>query len=236
MRELVEKGVDRSARWISFPRKRAPSFPAKIKLVERREEPGSGKRSTISATKSTSARSSRSGPIPQPARSFAKSGPTTSCANARASEWKQTFRVGRARCAKKRSRARQAIQLVEQGQDRADQGIHLEERPAVRCLSRSAGREDRAGNFRRANREDADKDGKTGRAQSAGAGRSLESAKSRRKQNARRRTGRNGRRLLRAQSPTRTIARCLQADEETLRTRNHAGRSEGIAREGQDRR
>ena len=64
-------------------------FPSKIKIVEDEKNPAKEKRSSILATRSTSTRSFRSGPIRKPARNFAKRRPTTSCANATATDGKR---------------------------------------------------------------------------------------------------------------------------------------------------
>ena len=66
----------------SSRRKRGPVSPPSSSW-RRTRRPGNGKPNTISATRSISARSSRSGPIPRRARNCAKSARITSCARTR---------------------------------------------------------------------------------------------------------------------------------------------------------
>ena len=157
VRELVEKRVGRSARRICFRQDaRHVSPPSSNSRKTRR--PGSGKPNTILATRSISARWNRSGPIPRPARNYAKSGRTMFCANATDGEWKQVFRVAAADV-QKRNLTRTSRAAGRKGQDRFDQRFHLEKRPAVRCVSCCATMRGFAGNFRRVLRKP-DKDGK----------------------------------------------------------------------------
>ena len=119
---------------VSFRPKTGNRFSAKLKLVERREEPGEERPSYDFGNKVDLGTLEPFWTDPKTRRRVCEA-PTSYVLREREGDgWKQIFSIGRLMCQKAIPREH-AIQIARGGKNRSDQRLHLEERPPVRRVS-----------------------------------------------------------------------------------------------------